>query len=311
VLRTALKPRWLALFVVVLAAAALMARLGQWQWDRAHDNAESNVERTLARSPVPIGDVLRARQTFTGAAADRAVVAEGSYDAARQVLVADRRLGDESGWWVLTPLVLDDGSAVGVVRGWVATSDDPAVVVGAVPAGRVALTGYLRPAEPPADRAPGRTSGLPDGEVDRVDLTQLIERWPWPLLTGYVVLTGYRAIVEPRALGIAMQALVFVTLARHARQQVKSFRQHALSLPEAIAVYHVAGQHDFLVHVGVRDANHLRDLAMDAFTSRTEVARIETHLIFEHVPKPALPVLVDIEPPPRARRGRGRLGPTA
>ena len=83
------------------------------------------------------------------------------------------------------------------------------------------------------------------------------------------VLTGFRAIVEPRALGIAMQALVFVTLARHARQQVKSFRQHALSLPEAIAVYHVAGQHDFLVHVGVRDANHLRDLAMDAFTSRT------------------------------------------
>jgi DNA-binding Lrp family transcriptional regulator len=121
------------------------------------------------------------------------------------------------------------------------------------------------------------------------------------------VLTGYRAIVEPRALGIAMQALVFVTLARHARQQVKSFRQHALSLAEAIAVYHVAGQHDFLVHVGVRDANHLRDLAMDAFTSRTEVARIETHLIFEHVPKPALPVLVDTEPPARARRRPGRV----
>jgi DNA-binding Lrp family transcriptional regulator len=88
------------------------------------------------------------------------------------------------------------------------------------------------------------------------------------------VLTGYRALVEPRALGIAMQALVFVTLARHARQQVLSFRHHALSLDETIAVYHVAGQHDFLVHVGVRDANHLRDLAMDAFTSRREVARI-------------------------------------
>jgi len=117
------------------------------------------------------------------------------------------------------------------------------------------------------------------------------------------VLTAYRAIVEPRALGIAMQALVFVTLARHARRQVKSFRQHALSLPETIAVFHVAGQHDFLVHVGVRDANHLRDLAMDAFTSRPEVARIETHLIFEHVPKPALPVLSVAEEVPRSRRG--------
>jgi DNA-binding Lrp family transcriptional regulator len=122
------------------------------------------------------------------------------------------------------------------------------------------------------------------------------------------VLVGYRAIVEPRALGIAMQALVFVTLARHARQQVKSFRQHALSLPEAIAVYHVAGQHDFLVHLGVRDANHLRDLAMDAFTSRPEVARIETHLIFEHVPKAALPVLTGATADrPRERRKARRV----
>ncbi len=100
------------------------------------------------------------------------------------------------------------------------------------------------------------------------------------------VLTGFRALVDPGALGIALQALVFVRLARHARQQVKAFREHALSLPETVGVYHVAGQHDFLVHVGVRDANHLRDLAMDAFTSRREVARIETHLIFEHVMKP-------------------------
>ncbi len=107
------------------------------------------------------------------------------------------------------------------------------------------------------------------------------------------VLTGFRAQVEPTALGIAIQALVFVRLVRHAREQVRSFRAHALSLHEAIGVYHVAGQHDFLVHVGVRDANHLRDLAMDAFTSRPEVSRIETHLIFEHVPKTQMPVLME------------------
>jgi DNA-binding Lrp family transcriptional regulator len=119
------------------------------------------------------------------------------------------------------------------------------------------------------------------------------------------VLTGFRAEVEPRALGIAIQALVFVSLARHAREQVRSFRKHALSLREAIGVYHVAGQHDFLVHVGVRDANHLRDLAMDAFTSRPEVSRIETHLIFEHVPKAQMPVLTEKEDDERpSRRGR-------
>ena len=119
------------------------------------------------------------------------------------------------------------------------------------------------------------------------------------------VLTGFRAEVEPRALGIAIQALVFVRLARHAREQVRSFRKHALSLRETIGVYHVAGQHDFLVHVGVRDANHLRDLALDAFTSRHEVARIETHLIFEHAPKAQMPVLTETEnDEPRSRRAQ-------
>lgn len=193
-LRTALKPRWIALLLVVLVAAAGMARLGQWQWDRAQDHAEENVAATLAQTPAPLGDVLRARQTFTAAVADRLVRAEGEFDPAGQLLVAERRLAGETGWWVLTPLVLDDGSAVGVVRGWVASADDPAAAPSAVPAGRVALTGFLRPGEPPADRAPGETSGLPAGQIDRVDLTQLIGRWSWPLLTGYVVTRGYEPV---------------------------------------------------------------------------------------------------------------------
>jgi DNA-binding Lrp family transcriptional regulator len=118
------------------------------------------------------------------------------------------------------------------------------------------------------------------------------------------VLTGFRAQVDPRALGVTLQALVFVRLARHAREQVKSFGAHALSLRETIGVYHVAGHHDFLVHVGVRDANHLRDLAMDAFTSRPEVSRIETHLIFEYVSKAQMPVLTETEG--EEKKGRRR-----
>ena len=45
----------------------------------------------------------------------------------------------------------------------------------------------------------------------------------------------------------------------------------------------MGGENDFLVHVAVRDANHLRDLALDAFTTRAEVARMETTLVYEHV----------------------------
>jgi hypothetical protein len=57
----------------------------------------------------------------------------------------------------------------------------------------------------------------------------------------------------------------------------------------------VAGADDFLVHVAVRDAQHLRDLALDAFTTRPEVDRIETRLIFDHMATWRLPGGVEIE----------------
>ena len=95
------------------------------------------------------------------------------------------------------------------------------------------------------------------------------------------VLRGAHAEVDPQALGVGLQALIAVQLRQHSRAQVKAFWKHALGLPEVLAVFHVAGTHDFQVHVAVRDAHHLRDLALDAFTTRTEVAHIQTSLIFE------------------------------
>ena len=103
------------------------------------------------------------------------------------------------------------------------------------------------------------------------------------------VLRGVHAAVDPAAMGIGLQALFFVTLARPGRQVVEAFREAALRLPEVRAVYLIAGPHDFLVHVAVRDADHLRDLGLDAFTARPEVAKIETALIFDHAQRFDLP----------------------
>ena len=64
-----------------------------------------------------------------------------------------------------------------------------------------------------------------------------------------------------------------------------------MALDEVISVSHVTGANDFQVHVVVRGADHLRDLAVNAFTSWPEIAHIETSLIFAHHEKPGLPDL--------------------
>jgi DNA-binding Lrp family transcriptional regulator len=106
------------------------------------------------------------------------------------------------------------------------------------------------------------------------------------------VITGFKAEVDPGKLGVGLQAMISVRLKRHYKPDVEAFRQHALELPEVVRFYHVAGPIDFLVHVWTSDSEHLRNLAMTAFTSREEVSHIETELIFEHVSCQELPTFV-------------------
>ena len=109
------------------------------------------------------------------------------------------------------------------------------------------------------------------------------------------VLEGFHADVDMSALGMGMQAMIAVRMSEHSRELVDSFRSYVLTLPEVLRLYHVAGADDFLVHVAVRDAQHLRDLALDAFTTRREVDRIETRLIFDHMATWRLPGDVEVD----------------
>jgi len=112
------------------------------------------------------------------------------------------------------------------------------------------------------------------------------------------LIRGIHAQVAPEVLGIGLQAFISIRLRRHRRTAVQSFKDHALTLPEVVAVYNVTGEVDFLVHVVVRDARHLFELARDAFTTRGEVDHLQTSLIFEAVRRPEWP---DLREPPEPR----------
>lgn len=109
------------------------------------------------------------------------------------------------------------------------------------------------------------------------------------LVDGGVV-RGFRADLDPTRLGVGLEALLAVRLQRHRRDEVESFIEYVLTLDEVVAVMHVAGPTDVLVHVAVRDGHHLRELAMDAFTTRPEVDRFETSLLYARFDKGLTPL---------------------
>ena len=105
------------------------------------------------------------------------------------------------------------------------------------------------------------------------------------------VLRGFVATVNPKALGIGLQAMVAFKLRNHDREAFSSLMDHLMAQPEVIAVYELAGDDDLLVHLVCRDAAHLRDFIADSVGSRTEHSHIMTSLVYEHHKKPGLPDL--------------------
>jgi DNA-binding Lrp family transcriptional regulator len=100
-------------------------------------------------------------------------------------------------------------------------------------------------------------------------------------LRGDGVLKGAHAEVDFAALGFQVEALLFVALEKHTREVVDEFLRDMVAIPEVRSAFLVTGAHDMVVHVVVRDMAHLKNLALDRFTSRPGVTQIETSIIFQ------------------------------
>jgi DNA-binding Lrp family transcriptional regulator len=110
------------------------------------------------------------------------------------------------------------------------------------------------------------------------------------------VLLGTHARVSPGALGVGLQAMVAVRLRSQSRAIIERIGSELQARRELVAAYHMAGGDDFLFHVAVRDADHLRRLVVDNISNRKEVRHVETSLIFEVARNPALPCYVGSDP---------------
>ena len=103
------------------------------------------------------------------------------------------------------------------------------------------------------------------------------------------VLTGFHARMNPAAAGIGLQALITVRLGAYGHSN-DALLGHLRTFPEVVDIFEVGGADDLLVHVAVRDAEHLRVLVYEGVQQREEVVRTQTTIVFRHEARP-LPLL--------------------
>ncbi|MCI2959444.1 Lrp/AsnC family transcriptional regulator [Agromyces atrinae] len=96
------------------------------------------------------------------------------------------------------------------------------------------------------------------------------------------IIIRYTAEIDPRALGFSLQALVSVRIRPGARHLMGQISDELRQQPEVAQLFFLGGAEDFLIHVRVRDADHVRRFVLDNLSANPAVALTETNLVFEH-----------------------------
>lgn len=192
--------------LAALALAALTARLGVWQLDRADQKLRLQQAQQQQRALPALSAAQLPRQAAeVQAQQHRLAQVRGRWLAQHTLVLDNRQMNGRVGFYVLTPLQLPDGSVLLVQRGWWPRDlvDRTRIAAPPPPAGEVAVQGRIAPGPArlfefdSAASGPirqnleieqfGRETGLPlrplllvqeDGDAPPED--GLLRQWPVP-----------------------------------------------------------------------------------------------------------------------------------
>jgi len=176
--------RWVLFALTVAMLAYLATLLGQWQFHRLDERRESNtrVARNLDRAPAPLDSVLAVGRAVREDDEWRRVVVHGTWDDEHTIVLKYQTRDGGAGVDVVTPLRTEDGAAVLIDRGWMATQNVGSArpETPATGTGVVTVIGWVR-----ADATGGATT-VADLATRAVSSKAVSKVLPYPLYGGFL-----------------------------------------------------------------------------------------------------------------------------
>jgi len=97
------------------------------------------------------------------------------------------------------------------------------------------------------------------------------------------VIAGYRAVVDPAAVGLTFQALVFVTMRQEDRDTLLTFEAAVARIPEVVQAQRLFGDSDYLLRVIAADLAAYQRLEDDVLAALPGVSRLNSTLVMKQV----------------------------
>ncbi|UDF35154.1 UNVERIFIED_ORG: Lrp/AsnC family transcriptional regulator [Shinella sp. XGS7] len=141
-----------------------------------------------------------------------------------------------------------------------------------------------------------------EGRLSNQELAERIGLSPSPCLRRVRALeeagliSGYRATVDARKLGLTLTALVYISMDVHTPERFAAFETAIGLLPEVLECLLITGQEaDYQLKVAVRDMDHYQALLLGHLTRIPGVTGVHSSFVLRSVLKQAI-VPVDLAP---------------
>ena len=97
------------------------------------------------------------------------------------------------------------------------------------------------------------------------------------------IITGYRAVVDPAAVGLGFEALVQITLERGDAGAVTSFEEAVAELPQVRHAERLFGDPDYLLRVVARDLDAFAALRDQKLATLPGVHRLTSTIVMKRI----------------------------
>lgn len=97
------------------------------------------------------------------------------------------------------------------------------------------------------------------------------------------MLLGYRAYLDPDALGLNFSAMVFATLRRGDQQAVEALETALIDIPQVVDAQRLFGEADYLLHVIPQDLPAFQRLYDESLSTLPNVQRLTSTLVMMRV----------------------------
>ena len=97
------------------------------------------------------------------------------------------------------------------------------------------------------------------------------------------VIQGYAALVDPKRVGLGLQAFVRVQLEKHGQHGLDRFIEGVDSWDEVVACHALTGDMDYLLQVVVQDLEHFSRFLLDKLLNAAGVADVNSSFVLRTV----------------------------